>query len=256
MRSCVSLEKYHDPYALRILLAQSVGRMKNAPRSPACDEVTIIESGKDTRGSPANPPRARRMSILIYKDEQQSGPFDLQEIQNAITDGQVSEDDLAWQEGCTDWVPLRTLLPAAQPDLPRSVFAPEAIAVLTADEQDAGTVENALNKAAEFMTPGEEVIYVGAQKKPPGAAAPDAMILTDKQILIVRGKTLDVEHHGWSQISNVEISVQLLTATITCAISGGRKMSLAGLPKKQARKIYSFAREIEEKQSWWEERGY
>lgn len=196
------------------------------------------------------------MSILIYKNEQQSGPFELQEVRSAISDGQFSEDDFAWQEGCTDWVPLRSLLPAAQPETPGSLFAPEAIAALAADEQDASAVENALNRAAEFMTTGEEIIYVGVQKKPLGNAAPDALILTDKRILIVRGKTMDVEHHGWSQVSNVEISVQLLTATIKCSLSGGRTMEMTGLPKKQARRIYAFAQEIEEKQSWWEERGY
>lgn len=226
------------------------------PRSPACDEDFIIGSGKDTRGSPANRSRTLGMSILIYKNEQQSGPFELQEIQNAIIAGEFNENDFAWQEGCTDWVPLRTLVQATQTGVPVSRFSPEAIAALTADEQDASAVDTALNRAAEFMTAGEEIIYVGVQKKPPGAADPDAVILTDKGILIVRGKSMDVEHRGWSEISNVEISVQLLAATITCAISGGQKMTLAGLPKKQARRIFSFAREIEEKQSWWEQRGW
>lgn len=234
-----------------------IGRtLERWARSSTCDESSLIEHGKDTLVFAAGFPPMYCMSILVYKNEQQSGPFELQEIQNAISDGQLTEDDFAWQDGCAEWVPLRTLIPAPQPASSRSVFAPEAIAALTTDEQDAGAVDRALNKAAEFMTPGEEILYVGVQKKPLGAAAPDAVILTDKRILIVREKTMDVEHHGWPQVSNVEISVQLLTATITCALSGGLKSEVAGLPKKQARRIYSFAKEIEEKQSWWEQRGW
>ena len=49
---------------------------------------------------------------------------------------------------------------------------------------------------------------------------------------------------------------RLLTATITCTISGGRNVAICSIPKKQARKIEAYAQEIEAKQAWWEQRGW
>ena len=51
------------------------------------------------------------MSILIYKNQQQEGPYDLATIQQGLSDGRFDPDDFAWQEGAADWVALRTLFP-------------------------------------------------------------------------------------------------------------------------------------------------
>ena len=198
------------------------------------------------------------MSILIYKDEQQEGPFDLETIQRAMEEGQVTGDDFAWREGCTDWVPLRTLVPEAPPPQSPSRNSSDggAIAGLTVDDQDAGVVEKVVLKAQESLTPGEEIKYIGVQKKPLGIIAPDAILLTNKRLMIVRTKSMDIEEHEWKEVSNVHASEQLLTATITCTISGGRNVAINSLPKKQARKIEACAEEIEAKQAWWEQRGW
>jgi Bacterial PH domain/GYF domain 2 len=195
------------------------------------------------------------MSILIYKNEQQAGPFDLATIQHAIEDGQVTGEDFAWREGCADWVPLRTLLPGTIPPSP-SNKKEAAIAGFTDDEQDAEIVEKIVMKAKESMTPGEEIKYIGVQKKPLRTIAPDAVVLTNKRLLIVRTKSMDIEEHEWQEVSNVQVSEQLLTATITCAMAGGRNVAINSIPKKQARKIYACAQEVEEKQAWWEQRGW
>jgi hypothetical protein len=42
------------------------------------------------------------------------------------------------------------------------------------------------------------------------------------------------------------MSEQAFGATITCTTIGGRKTMIRSLPKKQARRIYTYAQEIEE----------
>ena len=203
------------------------------------------------------------MSILIYKNEQQEGPFDLATIQQCLNDGQFSVDDLAWQEGCSDWVPLRTLLPSAPqpPSLPPPANISNkinqkiedintlALARLIADDQNVGVVEKVVKKAKELMTRGEEIEYIGVQKKPLVTIAPDAVLLTNKRFMIVRPKLMGMtfEDHVWREVSNVHMSEQMLTATITCVVIGGKKLEIDSIPKNQARKIYAYAQEVEER---------
>jgi hypothetical protein len=52
------------------------------------------------------------MSILIWKDEKQNGPYSIEEIKQHLDAGKFSTDDLAWTEGQADWIPLCQMIPA------------------------------------------------------------------------------------------------------------------------------------------------
>jgi len=49
--------------------------------------------------------------IFLAKNGQQQGPYSSEDIQQAISIGQISPSDLAWKEGMPDWVPVSTLIP-------------------------------------------------------------------------------------------------------------------------------------------------
>jgi len=51
------------------------------------------------------------MSVLIYRNEQQEGPYDLNTLRQGLATGRFLPEDFAFQDGCADWVPLRTLIP-------------------------------------------------------------------------------------------------------------------------------------------------
>ena len=87
------------------------------------------------------------------------------------------------------------------------------------------------------------------QKKPLITIAPDAILLTNKRFMIVRPKMLGMtfEDHVWREVSNVHMSEQMLTATISCVIVGGKKLEIDSIPKRQARRIYAYAQEVEER---------
>ena len=46
------------------------------------------------------------MQIYLYKDNQQTGPFAFQQIADFAAQGVLSRQDLAWYEGCADWIQL------------------------------------------------------------------------------------------------------------------------------------------------------
>jgi hypothetical protein len=201
------------------------------------------------------------MSILIYKNDQQEGPYDIEAIQAGLESGRFTLEDFAFTEGCTDWVPLHTLIKVetVPPALPKTEVTPKAESVvsrfdaavtkLVTEEQDPAVVDKILKKAKELLTRGEEIEYVGVQKKPVVTIAPDAVLLTNKRFMIVRFKMMGMtfDDHLWREVANVHMSEQMLSATITCQIVGGKKLAIDSIPKKQARKIYAYAQEIEER---------
>lgn len=201
------------------------------------------------------------MSVYIHKNGQQEGPYDLDTIRRGISVGKFTPEDFAFKEGCTDWVPLHTLIPSGlQPpvvntqaisnQIDRRIDQIDSTLVgLLGDEQDPGVVEKVAMKARELLTKGEQIEYIAVQKKPLITIAPDAILLTNKRFMIVRPKLLGMtfEDHVWREVSNVHMSEQILTATISCVVVGGKKMEVDSIPKKQARRIYAFAQEIEER---------
>jgi hypothetical protein len=207
------------------------------------------------------------MAILVYRNDQQEGPYELDEIDRALREGKLSATDLAWQEGLADWLPLGELVGLQEP-VPPVVSAAKtassgisraidqkvdqldsAINAFLGDDQDPGAVTKMVAKAKDLLTSGEQIEYVAVQKKPLVNIAPDGLLLTNKRLMIVRPKLLGMtfQDYIWRDIGNVHMSEQMLTATITCTVAGGTPLKIDSIPKKQARKIYGIAQEKEER---------
>jgi hypothetical protein len=58
------------------------------------------------------------MPTLIFKNEQQLGPFEDFEILASLQSGEYSYGDLAWRQGMTAWEPLHLLYPMEPPPVP------------------------------------------------------------------------------------------------------------------------------------------
>jgi hypothetical protein len=227
---------------------------------PGCGELVVIPVPNTQPTQPAVAAIAKN-AVVIYKNDQQEGPYDLLAIEQGLQDGRFAPSDLAWLEGCSDWVPLHTILPVSPQPYPhhsatvsskineKIAQANATLARFLGEDQDPAVVEKVMKKAKELLTRGEEIEYVGVQKKPIVTIAPDAVLLTNKRFMIVRPKIMGMtfEDHVWREVVNVHMSEQMLSATISCTIIGGRKLEIDSIPKKQARKIYTYAQEVEER---------
>jgi hypothetical protein len=49
------------------------------------------------------------MDIFVYKDDQQQGPFNAEQVKASVANGTFSNDDLAWYEGLEDWAPISSI---------------------------------------------------------------------------------------------------------------------------------------------------
>lgn len=55
------------------------------------------------------------MNILIYKNDQQAGPFSLDEVHAMLDSEEILITDLGWVDGMTDWKPIKEIIPLKQP---------------------------------------------------------------------------------------------------------------------------------------------
>jgi len=49
------------------------------------------------------------MNITISRNDRQIGPYTVWEVNRRLRDGELSPDDMAWQEGAAEWVALKTI---------------------------------------------------------------------------------------------------------------------------------------------------
>ncbi len=70
--------------------------------------------------------------IYIHRDGQQLGPYSPNDVANHIKIGDLKRDDLAWCEGCAEWMPLTQIpglkLPSATPPPPPPPPPPQVAA--------------------------------------------------------------------------------------------------------------------------------
>jgi hypothetical protein len=205
------------------------------------------------------------MTILVYRNEQQEGPYEFADVCAMIANGNLAQDDLGWQEGMADWLPLRELVKSVAPQpiaaakakaegISRAIDQKveqmdSALNAFLGDEQDPAAVSKMVAKAKDLLTSGEQIEYIAVQKKPLVNIAPDGVLLTNKRLMIVRPKLLGMtfQDYIWRDIGDIHMSEQMLTATITCTVAGGTPLKIDSIPKKQARKIYAIAQEKEER---------
>jgi hypothetical protein len=218
------------------------------------------------------------MSYLIFHNEQQDGPYEPEQILGFVQSGELPETVFVWKEGMADWTPANSvfqipkneIIPIRPPAIPQPTALSQVIDVtevqvidaggrieqafdntfrkLVSDEQDPAAVRKILGKINDLLTQGETVDYVCVQKKPVVTISPDAIVLTSRRFIVARPKLtgFTFQDFQWKQVHDVHLSEQMLGATISCVIVGGLRFSVDSLPKKQARRVYAYAQQVEE----------
>ncbi|WP_184441279.1 PH domain-containing protein [Xanthomonas cannabis] len=124
----------------------------------------------------------------------------------------------------------------------------DAVAQFLTDEQDPVAVGKILPKVSELLTRGEQVEYIAVQKKMVMNLSPDAVVLTNRRFIVVYPTLFGMTFRDfpWREVLDVHMSEQMLGATIMCRTTQGTSASIDSLPKKQARRVYAYAQQVEE----------
>ena len=114
------------------------------------------------------------------------------------------------------------------------------------EDQDPKAIEKISNKLNDLLMRGEEVGYIGVQKKPV-TVLPDSIVLTNKRIIICKPKNLglsmDFLDYDWNDISATFIKENILGSEFSFLTKSDLTFSIDYIPKTQARRIATFAKE-------------
>lgn len=117
------------------------------------------------------------------------------------------------------------------------------------DQQDPAVAAEALDRIKPLLISGEEVSYVAVQK-PIMNMRPSAVILTNKRFLVYRRGLIggaNFEDYIWRDFEDATLKEGMLSSSLTMRTVQGRLVIVGDLPKVQARRLYSFAQEQEER---------
>lgn len=114
------------------------------------------------------------------------------------------------------------------------------------EEQDPKAVEKITAKLNDLLMRGEEVGYIGVQKKPV-TVFPDSIVLTNKRIIMCKPKNLglsmDFIDYAWEDIAGTFVKENILGSEFSFSTKTDIQVSVDYIPKAQARKIYTYAKE-------------
>ncbi|OYQ38513.1 hypothetical protein CHU92_04945 [Flavobacterium cyanobacteriorum] len=115
------------------------------------------------------------------------------------------------------------------------------------EEQDPKAVEKITSKLNDLLMRGEEVGYIGVQKKPAINVFPDTIVLTNKRIIICKPKNLGLSmeftDYPWNVVSATFVKENILGSEFSFTTTTDITVTIDYIPKIQARKINTFARE-------------
>ncbi|MES2486215.1 MAG: PH domain-containing protein [Bacteroidota bacterium] len=115
------------------------------------------------------------------------------------------------------------------------------------EEQDPKAIEKISAKLSDLLMKNEEVGYIGVQKKPAINVFPDSVVLTNKRIIICKPKNLglsmDFTDYPWGNVAGTYMKENILGSEFSFTTSTDITVSIDYIPKIQARKMYTFAKE-------------
>lgn len=115
------------------------------------------------------------------------------------------------------------------------------------EEQDPKAVEKITSKLNDILMRGEEIGYIGVQKKPAITVFPDSIVLTNKRIIMCKPKNLglsmDFTDYSWNIILATFVKENILGSEFSFNTNTDLTVSIDYIPKIQARKINTFAKE-------------
>ena len=115
------------------------------------------------------------------------------------------------------------------------------------EDQDPKAIEKITSKLENLLMSNEEVGYIAVQKKPAITVFPDSVVVTNKRIILCKPKNLGLSmefvDYDWDDIAGTFVKEGLLGSDFTFSTKTELTHTVDYLPKNQARKLYTYAKE-------------
>lgn len=115
------------------------------------------------------------------------------------------------------------------------------------EDQDPKAIEKITSKLENLLMSNEEIGYIAVQKKPAVTIFPDSIVVTNKRIILCKPKNLGLSmefiDYDWDDIAGSFVKEGILGADFTFTTHSDLTHTVDYLPKNQARKLYTYAKE-------------
>jgi hypothetical protein len=115
------------------------------------------------------------------------------------------------------------------------------------EDQDPKAIEKITGKLDNLLMSNEHIGYIAVQKKPAVNMFPDSIVVTNKRIILCKPKNLGLSmefiDYDWDDIEASFVKEGILGADFTFSTKSDLTHTVDYLPKNQARKLYTFAKE-------------
>jgi hypothetical protein len=115
------------------------------------------------------------------------------------------------------------------------------------EDQDPKAIEKITAKLSNLLMSNEEIGYIAVQKKPAVTILPDSIVVTNKRIILCKPKNLGLSmefvDYDWDDIAASFVKEGILGADFTFTTKSELTHTVDYLPKNQARKLYTYAKE-------------
>jgi hypothetical protein len=115
------------------------------------------------------------------------------------------------------------------------------------EDQDPKAIDKITSKLENLLMTNEEVGYIAVQKKPAVTILPDSIVATNKRIILCKPKNLGLSmefiDYDWDDIAASFVKEGIFGADFTFTTKSDLTQTIDYLPKNQARKLYTYAKE-------------
>ena len=115
------------------------------------------------------------------------------------------------------------------------------------EDQDPKAIDKITAKLDNLLMSSEEVGYIAVQKKPAVTLFPESIVVTNKRIIICKPKNLGLSmefiDYDWDDVTGSFVKEGILGADFTFSTKSDLSITIDYLPKNQARKLYTYAKE-------------
>ncbi len=178
---------------------------------------------------------ADEVTFLVYKNDQQHGPYSQEHILNMLQAGQIAKKDLIYFEGLGGWKPLD------------EVFEIEEQLAHSMDEgQDPEIVADIYRHIEPMITRDEEILYIAHQRKKRMRSRSDGAIITNKRLIIMY-QTLtgtSIEDCMWKNVVSVHMKEGMLGTTFSVLDMNDHVIEVEDIPKEQIARLCQLAQEM------------
>ena len=175
------------------------------------------------------------MEFLIFKDNEQHGPYTEEHLLQMLQEGTIARTDLIYHESFGEWRALE------------NVFEVEEALTHSMDEgQDPAMVAEIYKQMNGLISSHEQIYYIAHQKPKMLKHKPDCVVITNERLIINRQGLggSRVEDYQWKDIMSVQMSEGIMGTTFRLKDHHDHLVQVDDLPKPQLEKLCQLAQEL------------